>query len=193
MAQASGATALNVLASPMLDRNGPPIMKRVAALGLPGHLSMARKGRVRWLCRLRVTLHSVVRPCCAICWELFARHEACRSADQVRAGDQPQDGQSTGRCGARDLGSRPSPVWVALSERSNSARPPSTVSINRPCGSAQLRARTIWPDQVARISICRPRSVRPARRSARGFSGGLARHGCHIARSRLSSRCRSVS
>ena len=34
-AQASGATALNVLASPMLDRNGPLIMERVAALGLP--------------------------------------------------------------------------------------------------------------------------------------------------------------
>ena len=33
--QASGATALNVLASPMLDRNGPLIMERVAALGLP--------------------------------------------------------------------------------------------------------------------------------------------------------------
>ena len=33
--QASGATALNVLASPMLDRNGPLIIERVAALGLP--------------------------------------------------------------------------------------------------------------------------------------------------------------
>jgi len=33
--QATGATALNVLASPMLDRNGPLIMERVAALGLP--------------------------------------------------------------------------------------------------------------------------------------------------------------
>jgi putative ABC transport system substrate-binding protein len=35
MAQASGATALNVLASPMLDRGGRLIMERVAALGLP--------------------------------------------------------------------------------------------------------------------------------------------------------------
>jgi putative ABC transport system substrate-binding protein len=34
MAQASGATALNVLASPMLDRSGLLIMERVAALGL---------------------------------------------------------------------------------------------------------------------------------------------------------------
>jgi putative tryptophan/tyrosine transport system substrate-binding protein len=35
MVQASGATALNVFASPMLDRNGPLIMERVAALSLP--------------------------------------------------------------------------------------------------------------------------------------------------------------
>ena len=35
MAQASGATALNVLASSMLDRSGRLIMERVAALGLP--------------------------------------------------------------------------------------------------------------------------------------------------------------
>jgi hypothetical protein len=30
--------------------------------------------------------------------------------------------------------SRPSPVRVAMRERSNSVRPPNTVSINRPCG-----------------------------------------------------------
>jgi len=35
MAQASGAAALNVLASPMLDRSGRLIIERVAALGLP--------------------------------------------------------------------------------------------------------------------------------------------------------------
>jgi putative ABC transport system substrate-binding protein len=35
MAQASGATALNVLASPMLFANGQLIMDRVAALRLP--------------------------------------------------------------------------------------------------------------------------------------------------------------
>ena len=34
-AQASGATALNVLASPMLDGNVPLIIERVAALRLP--------------------------------------------------------------------------------------------------------------------------------------------------------------
>ena len=34
-AQASGATALNVLSSPVLDGNGPLIMERVAALRLP--------------------------------------------------------------------------------------------------------------------------------------------------------------
>ena len=34
-AKASGATALNVFASPMLDGNGPLIMERVAALRLP--------------------------------------------------------------------------------------------------------------------------------------------------------------
>src|SRR5262249_11065277 len=66
-AQASGATALNILASPMLDRNGPLIME----------------GRGRRLCRLRIPLHSAARPCCAIGWEPFARHEACRSADRA--------------------------------------------------------------------------------------------------------------
>ena len=94
-AQASGATALNVFASPMLDGNGQLIMERVAALRLPAMYQWPEMGRGRWLCRLRPTPRSVGRPYCPICGEPFARHEACRSADraadQVRAGDQPQD------------------------------------------------------------------------------------------------------
>ena len=60
-----------------------------------GHVSMARDGRGRWLCCLRTTPRSVVRPCCAIRCEPFARRKARRSADraadQVRAGDKSQD------------------------------------------------------------------------------------------------------
>jgi hypothetical protein len=58
---------------------------------------------------------------------------------------------------------RPSPVLALISSRSNSARPPSTVSINRPCGVVVL----------AQVS---PRERKPAFRSpidARTFNRSL--------------------
>ena len=57
MARASGAVALNVLSSPILYASRQLIMDRVAALRLPSHVSMARRGRGRRFSRLRPTSH----------------------------------------------------------------------------------------------------------------------------------------
>ena len=55
MAQALGATALNVLASPLLSANRNITMEHVAALHLPA--TMAGKRRGRWFCSLRTAGH----------------------------------------------------------------------------------------------------------------------------------------
>jgi hypothetical protein len=58
IAKTSGATALNILASPFLWTVRQLIMDRAAALRLPRHLAMARKCRGRRLCCLRTARHS---------------------------------------------------------------------------------------------------------------------------------------
>ena len=90
-AQASGATALNVLNSGMLDGNGPLIMERVAALRLPTIISgECGPSKVA----LSATVHPPItwQTYCPIRGESFARHDACRSAgrtaDEIRAGNQ---------------------------------------------------------------------------------------------------------
>src|SRR6516164_1560864 len=96
-AQAFGATALNVLASRMLDANRKTILDRCA-----GDLPMARDGRGRRLCRLRSALCQdapPTRPASrqGAAWRKAGRYPG-RAADRVRAGDQSQDGK-----GARSL------------------------------------------------------------------------------------------
>ena len=68
--------------------------------------------------------------------------------------------------------SRPAPVRARMSSRSNSARPPRTVSISRPCGvvvSAQLSFKLLNPAPFAAISakILSKSRVLRARRSSR--------------------------
>ena len=56
VAHASGATALNVLASPLLYGNRKLIMDRAAALRLPPSINGPNSGRGR-LCRVRTEPH----------------------------------------------------------------------------------------------------------------------------------------
>ena len=102
---ASGATALNVFASPMLDGNVPLIMERVAALRLPAIYQWPEMAEEGGFAAYGATPQSVIRACCAIRCEPFARRKACRSAgraaDEVRAGDKSEDGQRTWLNGAR--------------------------------------------------------------------------------------------
>ena len=98
MAQASGAAALNVLASPMLHANRQLIMDRVATLRLPTMYQWPETaeegGFVSYGPRLidlfGVVLTPTTRPA-------LPRHQGCRhpgrTTDQVRASDQPQDRQ----------------------------------------------------------------------------------------------------
>ena len=70
-----------------------------------GHLLISRNGGGRRLCRLRTTRHLCLsRAFCPTAREALPRHQGRRHpgrvADQVRAGDQPQDRQCAGRYGA---------------------------------------------------------------------------------------------
>ena len=92
-AKASGATALNVLGSPLLWANRYLIMDRVAALHLPAMYSIARNSGGRWVCCLRTTRRAVVSGYpSSTTGPTFPRNQgrrhSCRTADQVRAGDQ---------------------------------------------------------------------------------------------------------
>ena len=95
-AKASGAAALNVLASPILGSNRPIILQRVAALRLPAMYQWPEAARQGGLVAYgpssRRNLSRVNDPAAR---QALARREACRSAgratDQIRAGDQPQD------------------------------------------------------------------------------------------------------
>ncbi len=107
-AHASGAKALNVLSSPILRFNRQLIMDRVAALRLPAIYQWPDTGGGRRLSRLRAALGSALSrrssptAHCTLPRHQGRRHPG-RAADQVRAGDQPQDRQSAGPYGAPDI------------------------------------------------------------------------------------------
>jgi putative tryptophan/tyrosine transport system substrate-binding protein len=89
-AHASGAAALNVFASPMLDGNHQLVMDRVAAQRVPAMSQWPERAEEGGFAGYGPSFDH-----CPICGEPFARHEACRSAGrtagEVRASDQPQD------------------------------------------------------------------------------------------------------
>ena len=95
-AKASGAAALNVLSSPLLYGNRQLIMDRVAALRLPAIYPWAEEAEEGGFARLRPTSPAnFSRASGPAARQALARHQARRhpdrAADQVRAGDQPQD------------------------------------------------------------------------------------------------------
>ena len=101
-AKASGAAALNVLASPILYGNRQIIMQRVAALRLPAIYQFPEDGGGRRPCRLRPTYRpNLSRAIAAAARQAIARHKARRhpgrAADQVRAGHQPENPTSAFR------------------------------------------------------------------------------------------------
>ena len=95
-AQASGATALNIMGSPLFYAHRHLIMQRAAAAHLPTIYEFPESAEGRWFCRLRTASWSVLcrnnaptdRP--TLPRQQGRRHPG-RTGDQVRTGDQPQD------------------------------------------------------------------------------------------------------
>ena len=98
-AQASGATALNVLASPMLLANRRLIMDRVAARRIPAIYQWPEMAEEGGLVAYGPRLTRSSRASRPTGRQAFPGHQACRTAgraaDQVRAGDQSQDREGT--------------------------------------------------------------------------------------------------
>ena len=95
-AKASGAEALNVLSSPFLYANRQIVMQRVAALRLPTIYLFPEVAEEGGLVAYGPSLVQIFRELVArAARQALARRQTRRypdrAADQVRAGDQPQD------------------------------------------------------------------------------------------------------
>jgi putative ABC transport system substrate-binding protein len=105
-AKAWGAAALNVLSSPFLYGNRQIVMQQVAALRLPAMYQFPEEAEEGGFVAYGPSIVQIFREAIDQAGRqpvsrLQARRYSRRAADQIRAGDQPQDRQRIGHHRAR--------------------------------------------------------------------------------------------